>query len=304
MTLSCSDFSEQDTKALVREEVRVAVNEIRSELQGPGGESGAEGKQGIQGEDGSPGKQGEKGGKGETGAQGQPGPKGDPAETGYQGPKGEKGDIGHLGPRGLKGDDGPQGAQGPQGEKGETGRTGRQGEDGEDGRSGRPGADGQTEVTIFSATLLASTRSETFQSIDSCSVFLDSSGYDYDLSYSTNSSWLGINGAYLCNANYFNSEAWRSENSSIVIDVNTSRLPGNDITRCVINIQPQYTTNTWSIMPTDNNKLHDPNSYFVNKIRPYPVAGSNIPSTGGSLVRIKPLPPKSHDINIIGICPN
>ena len=56
--------------------------------------------------------------KGETGAQGQQGPKG---ETGAAGPQGQKGETGAAGPQGPKGDPGAQGQQGPKGDPGPKG---------------------------------------------------------------------------------------------------------------------------------------------------------------------------------------
>lgn len=56
--------------------------------------------------------------KGETGAQGQQGPKG---ETGAAGPQGPKGETGATGPQGPKGDPGAQGQQGPKGDPGPKG---------------------------------------------------------------------------------------------------------------------------------------------------------------------------------------
>ena len=105
-------------------------------IQGPRGETGAQGPQGPQGE---PGPQGPQGPKGDTGATGPQGLKGDTGATGPQGPKGD------TGPQGLKGDtgaQGPQGPQGPQGLKGEPGLQGPRGPQGPQGPQGEPGLQG------------------------------------------------------------------------------------------------------------------------------------------------------------------
>ena len=105
-------------------------------IQGPRGETGAQGPQGPQGE---PGPQGPQGPKGDTGATGPQGLKGDTGATGPQGPKGD------TGPQGLKGDtgaQGPQGPQGPQGLKGEPGLQGPRGPQGPQGLKGEPGLQG------------------------------------------------------------------------------------------------------------------------------------------------------------------
>ena len=72
-------------------------------LQGPKGDTGEQGIQGIPGE---------KGDKGDQGIQGVQGPKGDKGETGAKGDTGLKGDTGEQGPKGDKGDPGKDGADG------------------------------------------------------------------------------------------------------------------------------------------------------------------------------------------------
>lgn len=69
-------------------------------LQGPKGDTGEQGIQGIPGE---------KGDKGDQGIQGVQGPKGDKGETGAKGDTGLKGDTGEQGPKGDKGDPGKDG---------------------------------------------------------------------------------------------------------------------------------------------------------------------------------------------------
>jgi Collagen triple helix repeat (20 copies) len=74
--------------------------------QGPKGDTGATGPQGLKGDTGvtgPAGPQGTQGTKGDTGATG---------PAGQQGPKGDTGAVGPQGPQGLKGDAGPQGTSG------------------------------------------------------------------------------------------------------------------------------------------------------------------------------------------------
>lgn len=72
-------------------------------LQGPKGDTGEQGIQGIPGV---------KGDKGDQGIQGVQGPKGDKGETGAKGDTGLKGDTGEQGPKGDKGEPGKDGADG------------------------------------------------------------------------------------------------------------------------------------------------------------------------------------------------
>jgi hypothetical protein len=78
------------------------------------------------------------------------GPKGDTGATGPQGLKGDKGDTGAQGPSGVGGPVGPigltgaTGASGPLGPKGDTGAPGAQGPQGLPGPTGLPGATGPT----------------------------------------------------------------------------------------------------------------------------------------------------------------
>ena len=123
----------------------------QGQLQGPKGDTGAQGPQGIKGDTGAQGPIGPKGATGPQGEQGIQGPKGntgakgDTGDVGPQGPKGDTGDTGPQGPKGDTGDtgpQGPQGIQGPQGEKGPAGPKGDTGPKGEKGDTGEPGAQG------------------------------------------------------------------------------------------------------------------------------------------------------------------
>jgi len=80
--------------------------------------------------------------KGDTGAQGAQGPQGVKGDTGAQGPQGPQGVKGDTGSQGLKGDTGAQGPQGPQGVKGDTGATGAKGNTGATGPAGPSGLAG------------------------------------------------------------------------------------------------------------------------------------------------------------------
>ena len=118
--------------------------------QGPKGDTGDTGPQGIQGL---------KGDTGATGAQGIQGLKGDTGDTGPQGIQGLKGDTGDTGPQGiqgLKGDTGDTGLQGIQGLKGDTGDTGPQGLKGDTGDTGPQGPPGvavtATETLVWSSS--------------------------------------------------------------------------------------------------------------------------------------------------------
>lgn len=92
--------------------------------QGPKGETGERGPQGIQGPIGP------KGDTGERGPQGEVGPRG---ADGAQGPQGERGQDGQRGEQGLQGPQGLQGERGPQGPIGLTGPAGPTGPRGADG---------------------------------------------------------------------------------------------------------------------------------------------------------------------------
>ena len=131
-------------------------------LQGPQGEQGIAGPQGLQGLKGDPGDNGLDGLPGNDGLQGIAGPqgpqglKGDPGDTGAtgatgpQGLKGDTGDTGPQGPAGPQGDQGipgaaaEQGDPGPQGPKGDTGDIGPAGPTGPQGLQGIQGLKGDT----------------------------------------------------------------------------------------------------------------------------------------------------------------
>ena len=119
--------------------------------QGPKGDQGVPGQDGVQGPKGDKGDQGEQGLPGQDGAQGPKGDKGDqglPGQDGAQGPKGDKGDQGEQGLpgqngiQGLKGDKGDQGIQGLPGQDGAQGPKGDKGDQGEQGLPGQDGAQG------------------------------------------------------------------------------------------------------------------------------------------------------------------
>ncbi|MFN8300235.1 MAG: hypothetical protein U0T75_14120 [Chitinophagales bacterium] len=117
-------------------------------LQGPTGDTGAQGPQGVQGvtgAQGDTGPQGLQGPTGDTGAQGPQGIQGVTGATGAQGPQGVQGVTGaqgDTGPQGLQGPTGDTGAQGPQGIQGATGDTGAQGPQGLQGATGDTGPQG------------------------------------------------------------------------------------------------------------------------------------------------------------------
>jgi Collagen triple helix repeat (20 copies) len=123
--------------------------------QGEKGENGAQGLKGDKGDNGAQGLQGEKGDKGETGAQGLKGDKGDNGAQGLKGDKGDngaqglKGDKGDNGAQGLKGDKGDTGAQGLKGDKGDTGATGSMGPQGPQGPQGLSGGPAVSSVNCI-----------------------------------------------------------------------------------------------------------------------------------------------------------
>jgi hypothetical protein len=109
--------------------------------EGPPGQTGDLGPQGVQGEQGDPGPQGIQGFPGPQGAQGE---QGDPGPQGAKGDTGAQGPVGPIGPQGAKGDTGAQGSPGPQGPIGNTGATGPQGPIGNTGAQGPQGPVGNT----------------------------------------------------------------------------------------------------------------------------------------------------------------
>ncbi len=104
-------------------------------MQGPIGNTGSTGPQGIQGPTGS------------TGAQGVQGPTGNTGSTGAQGIQGPTGNTGPTGAQGIQGLIGPAGQQGIQGPVGATGGTGTQGIQGPTGDTGATGTTGATGPT-------------------------------------------------------------------------------------------------------------------------------------------------------------
>ena len=84
-------------------------------MQGPQGETGPKGSQGLTGE---PGPQGEQGLDGDTGPQGEQGPQGAAGAAANQGAPGPRGVAGATGARGSAGPQGQVGPSGPQGPPG------------------------------------------------------------------------------------------------------------------------------------------------------------------------------------------
>ena len=130
-------------------------------IQGPQGNTGAQGPQGPQGNTGPQGAtgpagpQGPQGATGATGAQGPQGNTGPQGATGPIGPQGPQGEVGATGATGPQGNTGPQGAtgpMGPQGEDGATGATGPQGNTGPQGPQGATGPQGPAGSANISGT--------------------------------------------------------------------------------------------------------------------------------------------------------
>ncbi|WP_241653854.1 collagen-like protein [Wolbachia endosymbiont of Nilaparvata lugens] len=118
------------------------VEELRKnpgEVQGPKGEKGDIGPQGIKGE---PGINGTKGAKGDIGPKGLDGAMGIKGDMGEKGKIGSKGDKGEPGANGLQGPEGPRGEPGLRGFNGTQGLTGNKGEPGIDGLKGDIGPQG------------------------------------------------------------------------------------------------------------------------------------------------------------------
>lgn len=119
-------LSAADVGAIAVEQLQIAINSALAtakssgEFDGPKGDTGATGPQGLKGDTGDTGATGPQGPKGDTGEAGPAGPKGD---TGATGPQGPKGDTGATGPQGPKGDTGATGPQGPKGDNGSDGKS-------------------------------------------------------------------------------------------------------------------------------------------------------------------------------------
>lgn len=128
-----SDRIEAEILDVFGEEVAAAVDTPLVVIEGPKGDPGAPGKDGITPTIGSNGnwyigvEDTGRPSRGATGAPGKDGPKGDP---------GEKGDPGAPGKDGMNGETGPAG---PRGEKGADGSNGKDGKPGEKGADGTPG---------------------------------------------------------------------------------------------------------------------------------------------------------------------
>jgi len=110
-------------------------------VQGPQGNTGAQGAAGPRGETGAQGPEGATGRAGYTGPRGETGPQGPEGATG---PQGRTGQAGAQGPQGPTGEQGKPGEEGPQGRTGPRGDTGTQGPVGQTGPEGRTGPRGQT----------------------------------------------------------------------------------------------------------------------------------------------------------------
>lgn len=116
-------------------------------IEGPQGDTGAQGATGAQGPIGPQGAQGDVGSTGPQGPQGSQGATGPQGSTGAQGSQGPQGSQGDTGPQGFQGPQGPQGAsivgaQGPQGDVGPQGAQGAYGAQGSQGPQGAQGTQG------------------------------------------------------------------------------------------------------------------------------------------------------------------
>lgn len=103
--------------------------------------------------------QGPKGDKGDTGLQGIQGPIGAKGDTGERGPQGEvgpRGADGAQGPQGIQGERGQDGQPGPKGERGEQGPAGPQGPIGLTGPKGADGVGIPQRLTLSGNTLILS----------------------------------------------------------------------------------------------------------------------------------------------------
>lgn len=159
----------------VGDKVFIEAMQAVVDLQGPKGDKGEQGPQGIPGAKGDTGTQGPRGIQGEQGPIGLMGPQGvigpngatftptvsnegviswnndkglaNPVSINIKGPKGDQGIQGPQGPKGEQGLIGPQGIhgiQGLKGEKGDTGLMGPQGAKGDKGDTGTQGTNGFT----------------------------------------------------------------------------------------------------------------------------------------------------------------
>jgi hypothetical protein len=116
----CYRVADDDRKGelrVVSDAAACRANElpISWSVQGPKGDQGDQGPQGIQGPPG------EKGDQGPQGLQGEPGAKGDPGQRGIQGERGPQGSQGERGPQGAPGEKGDTGATGAAGATGPAG---------------------------------------------------------------------------------------------------------------------------------------------------------------------------------------
>ncbi|HZV69036.1 MAG TPA: hypothetical protein VFG10_05805 [Saprospiraceae bacterium] len=111
-------------------------------IQGPGGATGPQGLQGATGAQGPQGFQGIQGLPGATGSTGATGPQGLQGIAGPTGPPGPQGATGNTGPTGATGATGAQGSAGPQGATGATGAAGATGATGAQGLQGIQGPPG------------------------------------------------------------------------------------------------------------------------------------------------------------------
>ena len=161
-SIYANDYHYYDEIGGSTKSIKNRINDLRTRIstleesgvQGPQGNKGADGYQGIDGQQGA---QGRKGDDGAQGVQGQRGEKGYQGEAGVQGIQGRKGDIGVQGSQGSKGADGTmyfddltpeqkaslKGDQGVQGVKGSQGEQGIQGQRGEKGYQGEAGTGAQ-----------------------------------------------------------------------------------------------------------------------------------------------------------------
>ena len=114
-------------------------------VNGSNGAQGSQGPQGVNGSNGAQGSQGPQGVNGSNGAQGSQGPTGPQGNQGANGTSGTNGTGGTSGINGTSGTNGSQGNQGPtgfQGNQGNQGPTGPQGNQGNQGATGPQGNQG------------------------------------------------------------------------------------------------------------------------------------------------------------------
>ncbi len=276
--------------------------------QGPKGDQGPKGPQGPQGNIGQEGPEGPKGDKGEPGdigPQSETGPRGARGPVGKEGPQGETGPIGDSGPQGDPGskgesgepgeagpvgDPGPPGEQGPPGETGPigplgfSGGPGPQGARGFQGPPGPPGPAGSADSVTFSGRLLYGELASATSTVANCSV-LNSGSYTTQINnainigktYSDNGSWLGLKTASICGMGFplvsYTMRSWKNYKGTIV-EIETDRLPGNNIDNCAIVVSGEHNNQTNSALVNNTNGTvwidthsgKDPSTYTIQRL--------------------------------------